>query len=208
MLLLQPAAGGTASRSLPPGAVTSADIRSPGPANSLRLAAVDDVFDFGIDGYRPDWLTGYDALQAAHGERLRGLVGRPLTRTWVVWELGADEWFADGPVLLDFDGEQLEVNHQKFDELSLTWNTIDPAKPPRWPAGDDFQLVFRDDVPAGYLELVGQTVTSAGLTVWHGEDDDLANGTVMVHVALTTGEVTVYNALDENGLYLGPSTAS
>ncbi|MBM7784864.1 hypothetical protein [Tenggerimyces flavus] len=167
---------------------------------------MDDVFDFGIDGYRPNWLTGYDALDDAHGERLRALAGRRLTRTWVMWNLDDDEWLSDWPVLLDFEGELLEVNHQKFDELSITWSTIAPTEPPRWPGG--FRHAFRDDVPPNYVALVGQTVTSAGFTVWHGAADDMANGTVMVHVGLTTGEVTIYNALDENGLHIGPSTGS
>lgn len=169
---------------------------------------MDDVFDFGIDGYRPNWLTGLPALTTAHGERLRALTGRLLTRTWLMWEHVADEWFADGPVLLDFEGEQLEVNHQKFDELSLTWNTIDPSRTPVWPGETTFRLSWRDDVPADLVALVGQTVQAAELRPWVGPKRDFANGMVEVHLALTRGEMTVTNALDENGLSIGPSTAS
>ncbi|MEU4771635.1 hypothetical protein [Micromonospora sp. NPDC023644] len=69
------------------------------------------VFDFGVAGYRPGWLNGIDEITDRHGRRLRGLVGRRLTRTWVVWDDDDDEWFADCPVVLDFAGERVEVNH-------------------------------------------------------------------------------------------------
>jgi hypothetical protein len=58
------------------------------------------------------------------------LVDRRLTRALLVWDLDEDKWFADCPILLDFEGEQVENNHGKFDELSITWHTIDPARSP------------------------------------------------------------------------------
>lgn len=36
------------------------------------------------------------------------------------------DWFADCPVVLDFDGLQVEVCHSKL-ELSIGWDTIDTA---------------------------------------------------------------------------------
>ncbi|MFG3558328.1 hypothetical protein ACGGAQ_28515 [Micromonospora sp. NPDC047557] len=76
------------------------------------------TFDFGIAGYHPSWLSGVDEIANRHRQRLQSLVGRRLTATWLVWDDDRDEWFADCPVVLDFAGERLEVNHQKFDELS------------------------------------------------------------------------------------------
>lgn len=51
-----------------------------------------------------------------------------LCQSWLVWSLEHDEWYNDWPVLLDFDNERVEINHSK-DEMSLTWNPIDPAQP-------------------------------------------------------------------------------
>lgn len=44
-----------------------------------------------------------------------------------MWIDDLDEWFADAdpPVVLQVGVEQLEVCAQKFDDLSVTWNTID-----------------------------------------------------------------------------------
>ena len=60
------------------------------------------------------------------------LEGRKLTRALLVWDLDEDVWFSDGLILLDFEGEQVEIVHQKFDEISMTWNTVDPAQPLDW----------------------------------------------------------------------------
>jgi hypothetical protein len=103
------------------------------------------VFDFGIAGYRPAWLTGHSAVAAAHGRRLTMLKGRRLTQTFVVWDLDEDAWFSDGLLLLAFEGEQVEVVHQKFDELSITWNTVDPSQQLDW-GGQGFRLEWRPGV--------------------------------------------------------------
>jgi hypothetical protein len=111
------------------------------------------MFDFGIAGYRPAWLRGRSAVTAAHGQRLVMLEGRSLTQTFVVWDLEDDVWFSDGLVLLVFEGEQVEIVHQKFDELSITWNTVDPTQPLDW-AG--LRLAWRECVPGELAALSGQ----------------------------------------------------
>ncbi|WP_431903854.1 hypothetical protein [Nonomuraea sp. bgisy101] len=114
------------------------------------------MFDFGIPGYRAEWLSGRSAIAAAHGNRLARLTGRRLTRALLVWDIDEDEWFADCPVILDFEGEQVEIEHRKFDKLSITWNTIDPAGSPDWP---DFPSIAQNCSPR--WSLVPSTPPSA-----------------------------------------------
>ncbi|WP_020578747.1 hypothetical protein [Actinopolymorpha alba] len=116
------------------------------------------MFDFGISGYQPRWLIGLPSISAEHGRRLRSLVGRRLTQTWLVWDLNDDEWFVDCPALLDFDGERVEINHNKFDEVSITWNSADPRQPVTWPSFDDYhpRLAWRNDTPPELVALQGQ----------------------------------------------------
>ncbi|MFY1616317.1 hypothetical protein [Micromonospora sp. WMMD736] len=159
------------------------------------------LFDFGIAGYQPVWLNGVDEIAARHGHRLRSLVGRRLTSSWLVWNDDPDEWFPDCPVVLDFTGERLEVNHQKFNDLSITWNSIDVTRGPEWPTSDGFQLRWRDDVHDVLAALRGQRLEAVTLLEWAG--DDLAAGTVTVGLRFADGWLTVYNALDENGLGFG-----
>ncbi|RZQ62587.1 hypothetical protein [Amycolatopsis suaedae] len=151
---------------------------------------------FGIRGYEPRWLDSLAAAEAAHGDRLRSLTGRTLTRTWLVWDLDTDSWLADCPVVLDFDGHRAEINHEQFDKLSITWNSVDPTRPSAWTA-NEFNLEWREGAHPGLAALHGQTVRSAELRLY------AADGAAAVSFELTGGRVTVYNALDRNGIELG-----
>lgn len=154
--------------------------------------------DFGIEGHRPQWLNGLSAVAAGHGHRLRAPAGRPLTCSWLVREVEGDAWFSDCPVLLDFAGEQVGINHEKFDDLSITWNTVDPRQPVVWPG---FDLLWRHDTSPELLALQGEVLQDVELLEWTGED--MAQGMVAVCFRLPRGRLTVYNALDENGLGFG-----
>lgn len=110
--------------------------------------------------------------------------------------------FADCPILLDFDGEQVEINHYSLDALSITCNTVDPALPVRWPIEDPFHLGWRQDAHPELAALHGQRLTAAELLEWNGAD--LARGTVAVSFVFTAHRLTIHNALDENGLAFGP----
>ncbi|MGJ6969679.1 hypothetical protein ACSDR0_48165 [Streptosporangium sp. G11] len=158
------------------------------------------MFDFGVSGYRPAWLSGRSAVTAAHGRRLAMLEGRRLTRALLVWNLDEDAWFSDGLVLLDFEGEQVEIVHTKFDEISITWNTVDPAQPLDW-AGEGFQLAWREGMLSELAALKGQRLQAVELLEWVGED--MAQGMVAVGFAFPDDRVTIYNALDENGMEFG-----
>lgn len=149
----------------------------------------------GVEGYQPDYQRGLATIAETHRRRLAGLIGQRLTRAWLLWDREHDEWFADAPVLLEFDSEQVEVQHHKFDELSLTWNTVDPGGPVRF---EDFVLCWRSDAAAVLSGLQGQSVRQVSLLEWRGRD--MASGMVAVHLVFDDGQVTVYNALDENGL--------
>jgi hypothetical protein len=149
----------------------------------------------GIEGYQPVWQRGLASIRARHGRRLGGLVGRRLTYAWLLWDRDADEWFADAPVLLDFDGEQLQIQHQKFDDLSIAWATADPNRPVSFP---ETNLAWRSGAMPDLAHLEGQYLREVSLLEWRG--GDLADGTVAVHLRFDDGQLTVDNALDENGL--------
>ena len=164
---------------------------------------------FDIQGYEPRWLNGLSSITAAHSPRLQALAGRHLRRTWLLWDLTDDEWFADGPVLLDFDHEQVEINHKKFDDLSITWNTIDPVGQPAWTLWDQdddpdlhvFRLAWRHDAQAETAALQGQRLQAVELLEYAG--GDVADGMVAVSFAFPDERVTISNGLDENLLEFG-----
>jgi hypothetical protein len=95
--------------------------------------------------------------------RLRSPTGHRITATWTVWALEPDERFADLPVVLRLDhGPQLEVCWEQFDNLSITWNTIDVTVTPRpwveWP------LEWRQAVHPALAAIADATVDKAAAT--------------------------------------------
>ncbi|WP_280430937.1 hypothetical protein [Nocardia brasiliensis] len=164
---------------------------------------------FDIRGYQPQWLDGRRAITAAHGPRLHTLVGRRLCRSWLVWDRDADEWFADCPVLLAFDGEQVEISHQKFGDLSVTWNSVDPVGQTTWTNGDDndpevytFHLGWRYDTRPELAALENQQLQEIELLEWAGSD--VANGMVAVSFVFADDRMTISNGMDQNMLEFGP----
>ncbi|WP_329375738.1 hypothetical protein OG625_00270 [Streptomyces sp. NBC_01351] len=110
-----------------------------------------------------------------------------------------DEWFYDCPVLLDFDGVQVEINQQKFGDLSLTWNTIDPCRPVSWTG---FDLEWRSDPLPELQTIRGMNLQGVELLEW--TVDNVASRTTDVSFVFPDARLTVSNALDENGLTFDP----
>ncbi|MEU4162136.1 hypothetical protein [Actinoplanes sp. NPDC026670] len=158
------------------------------------------MFRFGIQDYEPRWLRGRDSITAVHGLRLAGLAGRTLTHVWVVWDLDDDEWFTNAPVVLDFDDERVSIDHQKFDDLCITWNTVDPSRPIEITG---FNLAWRPDATPQLAELAGQTLHHTALLEWDGGRGDMANGNVTIGFDFSPYWLTIFNALDENGFDFG-----
>lgn len=152
---------------------------------------------FGIHGYEPQWLNGRDSIAAAHGRLLAGLHGSTLRHVWLVWDLGSDEWFTDAPVLLEFGTEQVEIDHQKFDDLSITWNSIDPVRAIEEPMTD---LAWRSEPLPALAELPGRELRRVELLEWIGGAGDMASGSIAIGLEFSSKWLTIFNALDENGM--------
>jgi hypothetical protein len=151
----------------------------------------------GIPGFEPSFPVGIDAVRAVHGSRLAALAGRRLSGFAVVRFAEDGEWFADCPVVLDFDGIQVEVCHWKLDELSIGWDTIDTtAAIARWEWADFTPVWSYAHEWLG--PFAGRELCEAALLEWRPSGPDLAAGTVAVEFAFDTGRFRIANGLDEN----------
>ncbi|MFB9366005.1 hypothetical protein [Kitasatospora albolonga] len=158
----------------------------------------------GISGFEPAFLVGVDTVRRVHGARLTALVGRRLTGFAVVRFAEDRDWFANCPVVLDFDGVQVELCHWRFDELSIGWGTIDTSAAiagweeseftPEWSRSDERLEPF-----------VGQALREVTLLQWRPSKRDLAPGSVTVEFAFADGFLRIANGMDENRIELGPA---
>ncbi|WP_069816620.1 hypothetical protein [Streptomyces sp. TP-A0874] len=156
----------------------------------------------GISGFKPSFLVGIEAVRQAHGSLLAVLAGRRLTGFALVRFVEDENWFADCPVVLDFDGVQVEVCHSQLDLLSIGWDTIDTAATitgwewfeltPQWSHSDERLEPF-----------VGQELCEVALLEWRPADHDLATGTVAVEFVFAGDCLRIVNGLDENRIEVG-----
>lgn len=170
--------------------------------------------DIDVSGWQPAWKPA-DTQLHTHAERLRSLPGRRVSDTWIVWNLEHDQWFADLPVLVQFDdGQQLEVGWQKFDDLSITWNTIDVAVTPHawvtWP------LEWRSQAHPALSEITEHEVVQVEATEHLFTTRRVSPPNDSQSVWITSGiwlqtdhaGLHIFNALDENGLSNEPPLTS
>jgi hypothetical protein len=162
--------------------------------------------DPNVSGWRPDFRPAEDQIRL-EAESLRSLVGKQIGGAWLVWNLEEDEWFSDLPVVLAFDGgKQLEVCWEKFDDLSITWDTIDLTHTPR--AWVDWPLEWRPAAHQALASSLGATVLAVASTHFLFTTESLDDSRDVSAVWLTTGlwlatdrgGLHIFDALDENGL--------
>jgi hypothetical protein len=160
-----------------------------------------------ISGWVSDFRPSEEQLRR-NVESLRSVTGVIVDDAWVVWNRELDEWFADLPIVLQLaDGRRLEICWEKFDDLSLTWGTIDVSVEPT--AWVEWPLEWRPHPLAPLAGVTGASLTEVFATGIRFETHDIGYPErTRSSVWLTTGlwfgtgsgGLHVYNALDENGL--------
>ena len=159
-----------------------------------------------VSGWRPDFQPADEQFRH-QATGLRNLAGLRITGAWTVWNLQFDEWFADLPVVIRLDdGRQLEVCWEKFNDLSITWDTIDLAVTPK--AWVEWRLEWRTTAHPALLASVGSRIQSVRATTFRFSTQNVDRPREVCKVWLTaglwlatdSGDFHIFNALDENGL--------
>jgi hypothetical protein len=105
-------------------------------------------------------------------------------------------------------GSQLEVCWEKFDHVSITWDTIDVTVTPK--AWVEWPLEWRPRALPELASVVGATfqdlaISSCLLTTQNVDHDVSAVWlTTGLWIGTGSGGVHIFNALDENGLSAQP----
>lgn len=105
-------------------------------------------------------INSSEVLLQRHGERLKGLLGKTIVKTWSVWDTERDKWFADEAVVLETEDLKLELAFMYLDSIALTWNQIDLSSRPRWISdwGDSFTLHWSANSHSNFKKAVGKTI--------------------------------------------------
>lgn len=201
-------------RGVPPCAVTT--LATDGKGDDLELRGLADdahltaptapagAFVHQISGYRPRWLYTAREVLDVHGSRLAGLVDAELRRTWLTWDTDTDEWFAEGPVIFEFDSCRLTVCHRRTGECSLSWDDLDPHEPVD--AGDEsLRLSWRADPLPVLSTIAGQKLRVLDLI--EAGDPDGRWMIEAVELGFLEAHCRLCNTDGQNDLATGPAPA-
>lgn len=112
------------------------------------------------------------------------------------------DWYANCPVVLDFDGIQVEVCHWQFDEISISWGTIDTVTAiTGWEQSEFTPVWSHTDERLG--PFTGRELQDAALLEWRPSGPDLAARSVAVEFVFDTERFHIANGLDENDFETG-----
>ncbi|GIG00327.1 hypothetical protein [Catellatospora citrea] len=117
---------------------------------------------WGLEGYRPEPVTSVAGLRGAHGDHLRSLVGRRLTRIRGLCHVAEGDRCPTLPVVLELEGERLELATEGFDRLFVSRDDLaDDLLPDTDDQDDPEQEVGWADLARAELDaLLGATVTA------------------------------------------------
>ncbi len=116
-------------------------------------------------GYTARPIANLDDFLAVHRHLLKGLRGKRITQFWFPWHEEWDMRWADGPMVVDFQGTHMEFEGLKC-MISVCWNTLDLNQPP----GDG--LTWVNEPPGFQLsELVGQPLADVRLLSFGAGDE-------------------------------------
>ncbi|MGI5153037.1 hypothetical protein ACQEVC_42775 [Plantactinospora sp. CA-294935] len=123
----------------------------------------------GIAGYEPVVTDTVDEAHRVHGPALNALVGRRLGAVRGLCFVIDGEWCVTAPLILDFDGPCMELHFDGFDQMYLSWNSIDVDAPIDTPDQEDpdMALAWADPHSAELSHVIGSTVRQ----VWLLEHD-------------------------------------
>ncbi len=151
----------------------------------------------GISGYRPDWVSDPEHLVRHHASALGAMLHSELAAIWVLWDTTDEERYADAPVIIQFAaGPRVEICCWRFDEVSVTYDSIDVGKPVRWD-GEPRTFEWRRDALSPFSSLIGSHLRSVDLV-----ENELVLGDSTwclggLEFGFEIASLAIYNGLDD-----------
>ena len=150
-----------------------------------------------IQNYSPEWVEDKEKAEALIQAFARLWVGKTIESTYVGWYVPDDEWYEDFPIIIKIDGVQFEVCWQKFDSLSITKNQIDIDN---CISGDEL-IPYKKDALSALQRATGKRIKSVKLGMSSMTLEDKVIPMInSLDFELENGYLTIFNALDENGV--------
>lgn len=173
---------------------------------------------FGIESYNPEFYTSVADIFSAYRSTLLDLIGRKIKSVWVAWDCLNDCWFSDHPIVMNIEGQQLELCNSGLDRLAVSMNTIDLSRRICWSDNNSIQEWRKDALPE-FIAVKGNRIRGIELIEYQLRTGAVhQNGQaeqIMEHSAwvlngigfeLDGAYIAICNGLDKNQINISRNT--
>ena len=155
-----------------------------------------------IQGYTPEWVLDKSKAEELIEKLSNNWVGKTIECSYVGWYTPDDSWYEDFPIILIIDGEKVEICWQQFDSLSITKNQINLDNCISY----DEIVPYKKNALAELNRAMGKKILSVKLGMSSMTIEDKMIPMInSVDFELENGFLTIFNALDENGVSNAPA---
>ncbi len=177
----------------------------------------------GVSNYEPSFFSDSNKFRVEFASRLRKIVGKNIKKFWVMWDKRENEFFPDGPIVLEIEGDQYEFCASELDKFSLTINNIDLNKNLNWYGmGDELPLIWKENGKEELKNYLNRQIEEINILTYnfvtetisdikqHENIGKKSNTGFMLHgIEFVLKEesqsdeknfFSVFNALDQNGI--------
>ena len=162
----------------------------------------------GISSYKPNFHTSVSEFIDEHETQLKHLIGKQISRYWLMWDLKDDRWFSDGPVILEIDKERYEFCAYQMSQFSMTRNSFELSEPLDWyDSGDELPLIWKENSLPKMNQHLGKHITSINILSYQNKSPLLTGIEFLFHSGRDSNKndvFCIYNGLDENALSSSP----
>ncbi len=156
----------------------------------------------GISTYKPNFHTSAESFKNEFDKTLSGLIGKRIERLWLMWDVKENEWLADGPVILEINGNRFEFTVYQIAEFSLTINSFELSDALDWyGSGDEMPLTWKENGKDELIKNLNKPIIGINILTYTMESELLYG----IEFILETESVShlenffcIYNGLDQN----------
>lgn len=164
----------------------------------------------GIPSYKPKFHSKGDSFKNEFDKILVELIGKKIDRFWLMWDIKENEWLADGPVVLEIDGNRFEFTAYQLDDFSLTINSFELSEKLDWyGSGNEMPLEWKENSKTELVKNLNKTIIEINILTYDFYEKNIESEYILVGLEFVLEKesesdienfFSIYNGLDQNEL--------
>lgn len=164
----------------------------------------------GIPSYKPKFHRNGKSFKNEFEKTLTELIGKKIERYWLMWNLNENEWLADGPVVVEINGQRFEFTAYQLDDFSMTVNSFELSEKLDWyGSGDEMPLAWKENPKTELNKNLNKVVSEINILTYDFYQKSNESEYILVGIEFVLEKesesdkenfFSIYNGLDQNEL--------